>query len=572
MNWQPLKPKQTLDNMKQTPSMDPNLFKAAIEGKVDVLKQYKDELYLQLTPNKNTVLHVAAQFGRALFVLEVLKMHPSMSREVNLSDETPLHLASKQGHSGVVEFLINSAKEQNVEIESGLGPGAELIRMTNKERDTALHEAVRSNHVRVAKLLVEADRDYSYFANKSGESPLYLAAERGSLDLVVLILDSCLSPSHEGPNGRTALHASVISNNKDMTMKIMDAKPALIKETDQDGLTPLHHAALFDHSWIAAELVACDASVAYLANNDSKTALHIAASRGNTDTIKVLIAQCPDCYEQVDSRGRNILHIAVESNKDGVVRLVLETPLLSNLINKTDNDGNTPLHLLASFGCQIIHLITDSRVDKMAYNKENMTALDIISCTERFSALKSLVKRELRLAGATRGQRNVLRIDDGEKGDTAHEHIKKVGETHLIVAALIATVTFAAGFTLPGGYNNDGPELGMAVLTKRAAFKAFVISDTVALVLSTAAVFIYFIAALYANQTKLFNRVIWAFCLTIFAMGAMVVAFMTGIYAVLSDSCSLAVSSGAIGCCFFIAYFEVLRKLYLDKIAKRSRL
>ncbi|KAK6916064.1 PGG domain [Dillenia turbinata] len=134
--------------------------------------------------------------------------------------------------------------------------------------------------------------------------------------------------------------------------------------------------------------------------------------------------------------------------------------------------------------------------------------------------------------GATRGHCNVLRIDNGEKEDTANEHIKKVGETHLIVAALIATVTFATGFTLPGGYTNDAFELGMAVLTKRAAYKAFVISGTVALVLSTTTVFIYFIAALYANQTKLFNRIIWAFCLTIFAMGAMEVAFMIGIYVV----------------------------------------
>lgn len=33
--------------------------------------------------------------------------------------------------------------------------------------------------------------------------------------------------------------------------------------------------------------------------------------------------------------------------------------------------------------------------------------------------------------------------------------MKRAGEVHLIVAVLIATVTFAAGFTLPGGYNDD---------------------------------------------------------------------------------------------------------------------
>ena len=33
--------------------------------------------------------------------------------------------------------------------------------------------------------------------------------------------------------------------------------------------------------------------------------------------------------------------------------------------------------------------------------------------------------------------------------------LQKQGETHLIVSALITTVTFAAGFTLPGGYKED---------------------------------------------------------------------------------------------------------------------
>ncbi|KAI8027722.1 Ankyrin repeat-containing protein ITN1 [Camellia lanceoleosa] len=150
---------------------------------------------------------------------------------------------------------------------------------------------------------------------------------------------------------------------------------------------------------------------------------------------------------------------------------------------------------------------------------------------------------------------------------------QKSRETHLIVAALIATVTFTAGFTLPGSNsNNMSPIQGDAIFTRQAAFKAFFVTDTVAMVLSTSAVFIYFITALYANQTKLFNRVIWAFCLTILAMGAMVLAFVTGTYATLGNPSGLAIATCVVGCCFFLVNFFVLRKLYLDKISRRSRL
>ena len=47
--------------------------------------------------------------------------------------------------------------------------------------------------------------------------------------------------------------------------------------------------------------------------------------------------------------------------------------------------------------------------------------------------------------------------------------LQKQGETHLIVSTLITTITFAAGFK-----EDDGK----AILSKKAAFRAFVVMDT----------------------------------------------------------------------------------------------
>ena len=46
--------------------MNPTLYKATSEGNVDVLRQHNDQIALQVTPNRNTALHVAAQFGHSL--------------------------------------------------------------------------------------------------------------------------------------------------------------------------------------------------------------------------------------------------------------------------------------------------------------------------------------------------------------------------------------------------------------------------------------------------------------------------------------------------------------------------
>ena len=51
----------------------------------------------------------------------------------------------------------------------------------------------------------------------------------------------------------------------------------------------------------------------------------------------------------------------------------------------------------------------------------------------------------------------------------------------MLVAALIAAVTFAAGFTMPSGYISEkGPAQGLAILTNNSAFKAFLINNTIA--------------------------------------------------------------------------------------------
>ena len=51
----------------------------------------------------------------------------------------------------------------------------------------------------------------------------------------------------------------------------------------------------------------------------------------------------------------------------------------------------------------------------------------------------------------------------------------------IIASVLIATVAFAAAFTVPGGFiADDHAQAGTAILSRRFAFRAFVVSDTIA--------------------------------------------------------------------------------------------
>ncbi|CAL5416339.1 unnamed protein product [Camellia sinensis] len=157
-----------------------------------------------------------------------------------------------------------------------------------------------------------------------------------------------------------------------------------------------------------------------------------------------------------------------------------------------------------------------------------------------------------------------IQVKERRKGRV--EENNKRAQTHLIVATLIATVTFAASFTMPGGYDsNQGSEQGMPVLLRHAAFKVFVITNTLAMICSISAGFLYASASFYNEATKQEHRHMMAFWLISIAMGTMVLAFITGTYTVLSHSLGIAIATCVVGTCsFFILIPEVI-KLYKYK-------
>ncbi|KAK3002926.1 hypothetical protein RJ639_018769 [Escallonia herrerae] len=428
--------------------MHPQLYNAAAEGRVDDLLEFGDQLELQLTPNKNTVLHIAATFGHRRSVNCVLANRPSLLCRENVKGNTALHLSAREGHCKVVQALIESARSRLPDQVLGKGIGAvrEMLRMVNGDGDTALHEAVQYRHLDVARVLIEEDPDFSHPPNTSQETPLYLAAEKGLDECVLGILNTCRAPSYGGPGGRTALHAAVIFDSEDALGSICCSKTLghmfhlhshealgvsivlatsrstrellnwsggrLSKVADKHGWTPIHYAARLGHEKRVNQICLSDErskEMGYLTadGDEKKTALHLAASHGHVDVMMFLVACYPDCAEMVTSRGQNILHIAVKDEQEEVIKFVLQHSSLSSLINQKDNDGNTPLHLLAaSTNIFPWRLVNHPRIEKMTFNKENLTPLDI-AYSDKYGFTTDIIRKKLKKASA-RGQRDLI--------------------------------------------------------------------------------------------------------------------------------------------------------------------
>ncbi len=68
--------------------------------------------------------------------------------------------------------------------------------------------------------------------------------------------------------------------------------------------------------------------------------------------------------------------------------------------------------------------------------------------------------------------------------DNIGKGIERTSDSLAVVAVLIATVAFAAGFNMPGGYTNDGS----ASLEGMSLFRWFVVLDAIAVASSVIAV------------------------------------------------------------------------------------
>ncbi|EEF41028.1 ankyrin repeat-containing protein, putative [Ricinus communis] len=265
----------------------------------------------------------------------------------------------------------------------------------------------------------------------------------------------------------TPLHLSSLLGHLHFSINVLKKCPAMAIKLDSLQRSPLHLASAEGHTDIVKVLLAVNTDVCLVRDEDGRIPLHLAAMRGNAETIQELVSASPESTSELLD-GETILQLSVKYNHLKALKLLVEMVSDDDLVNKENQDGNTILHLAAMLKQlkTIRYLLSLPKLKERAnsLNRMGMTALDVLdqssrdfrSCEIRKVLIEAGAKRRVQLnnnlptssvAVSTEPPNAAVFTKTSSK---AKNHEEARGAL-MIVATVIATMTFQAALNPPGG-------------------------------------------------------------------------------------------------------------------------
>ncbi|KAM0974966.1 hypothetical protein ACFX2C_018066 [Malus domestica] len=307
-----------------------------------------------------------------------------------------------------------------------------------------------------------------------------------------------------------------------------------IKQIAPASFTQLHDAKLRHHC--AVELVKRICSqlsqrhtswrFIYLLNSDI---MQIATVNGIVEIISMLVESFPDLiWVRLLNNQYLLLNFAIELRHEHLFRTVYDKTARSKLMAAT----------LLESGGSILHLAA-----KLAplpqLSSISGAALQMQRELQWIKEVGKLVHPYYKESRNQNGEsaRELFTKEHKLLAESGEKWLKDTSNSCMLVSTLVATVVFAAAFTVPGGNDNEGAPIFLQ--KKSAIFLVFVVSDTVALFssLTSLLMFLSILTARYAEEDfleSLPKRLIIGLGTLFFAIAATMVAFGATLSIVLS--------------------------------------
>ncbi|KAF3450709.1 hypothetical protein FNV43_RR06798 [Rhamnella rubrinervis] len=547
------------------------LFVACSYGQLDVVNLLLDQPGIPVLGKEGfdqTCIHVAASGGHADVVRALLNVNPDMAQMVDANGNTALHCAAKEGHREVTWMLLRF--------------DALLAKKYNNSGHTPLHVAVIDYKVTVLEAFVlMAPASFQCLTNE-GETVFHLAVKHGQYDALVFMIHVCNGANFfrcQDRLGNTILHLAVSGGHHKIAEYLINKTKVEINSLNCRGFTALD---ILDQAKDSAENQHLEALFNKVGAKRSIPSLYSApkVQRNNFPPVAFL--------EKIPQRTR----FFNEKEMHIPPKLPRWQTRIEDELRISNDIASTSSKTLSSFSSP------QSRKSSCLSSPQSKKSSCMSSPESKSLSPQDHFGGEFNtepqnpdsfLSSNLRQHKEIIETPREEPSQLFYgrrkvqrklyaEALQNARNTITLVAILIATVTFAAGISPPGGvHQDDGPMRGKSMTGNTTAFKVFAISNNVALFtsLSIVVVLVSVIPFQRKAQMRLLvvaHKVMWV------AVGFMATGFVAATWVILPHSegkelifvVLLAVSSGFLGV-LFIGLGVKLVEHWLKKLKWRKR-
>lgn len=212
---------------------------------------------------------------------------------------------------------------------------------------TPLSVAAEKGNLTIVKLLVDVGGADVNLPSSFGVTPLIAASAAGHTDVVKFLINNGANSTVTDSMGKDPLAYAALAENPEMVDILSKKNQTGINLSDGAGMTPLLHAAQKGYTEQAKVLLKNGADPNYRIPSTGLSPLAAAVAEGHDDIVQILLQKYKADPNIPDAQGRTPLMYAVEHDRDEAVRLLLK---YKADVNATDNNGMTPLMYAAAKG------------------------------------------------------------------------------------------------------------------------------------------------------------------------------------------------------------------------------